>query len=146
MQQVDAVLVVVDSPSMQDPEPISWPRGTVVCANGSAPQMALLERADLFISHVGGGAVREAAWCATPMLGLPQTVEQDMLCARLIEQGVALRLDDAADGAVIALTVKQMLADDGIRQRARALQTRQKTESSYVPAVKAITQTIALSA
>jgi len=146
MSQVDAVLVVVESPSMHDPQPIPWPASTVVCANGEAPQIELLERADLFISHVGGGAVREAAWCATPILGLPQTVEQEMLCARLVEQGVAVQLKGGPDSAAIANALRRMLDDDAMLGHARALQARQQIESSYQPAIQALTQAMRRSA
>ena len=146
MAQVDAVLVVVDSPSMYDPEPIAWPEGTVVCPNGSAPQIALLERADLFISHVGGGAVREAAWCATPILGLPQTLEQEMLCGRLIEQGVAVQLESTPGAEAIANALRRMLDDDVMRGHAEALKARQQIESSYEPAIQALTQAMRLPA
>jgi MGT family glycosyltransferase len=126
MCHVDATLVVIDSPSMH-PNAIEWPEGTVVCANGSAPQIKLLERADLFISHVAGGAVREAAWMATPILGLPQTFEQDLFCHHLSARGFALRLSDRPGVEEIASRINDMLTNKTLRARAQALSDLQRS-------------------
>jgi MGT family glycosyltransferase len=138
MRHVDATLVAVSSPSMTQPEPIAWPEGTIICANGSAPQLALLDRAALFISHVGGGAVREAAWTATPVLGLPQTLEQDLLLHHVAGHRVALRLSNQPDADEIAAAIRAILADPCIHSRACALRDLQRTASTYEQAVGAI--------
>ncbi|KWI24815.1 nucleotide disphospho-sugar-binding domain-containing protein [Burkholderia stagnalis] len=138
MHDVDATLVAVESPSMTQPGPIAWPDGTIVCANGAAPQLALLERAALFVSHVGGGAVREAAWTGTPMLGLPQTFEQDLLLQRLTEHGVARRLSPAPDAGEIAAAVRAMLADPALRARAARLAMSERASNAQQQALDAI--------
>ncbi|MEA9445911.1 glycosyltransferase (plasmid) [Candidatus Fukatsuia symbiotica] len=138
MHDLDAVLVTVATPSMTAGLPITWPKGTVVCPLGSAPQVDLLERADLFISHVGGGAVREAAWTATPVLALPQTFEQDLLTQRLVEHGVARRLSDQPMLEEIAENIRSMLEDDQLRTCAVQLSAQQRRITSRRDAVATI--------
>lgn len=138
MRSIDAALVVVASPSMAKAGSIDWPASTVVCANGAAPQVELLDRADLFISHVGGGAVREAVWAATPILGLPQTFEQDLFCHHLADQGLAIRLTDDPSVSEIRSAITTMLGDDDYRASARALSTVQRNASLHTLAVNAI--------
>jgi MGT family glycosyltransferase len=138
MRSVDAALVAVASPSMAEAGGIDWPAGTVVCTNGTAPQIELLARADLFIGHVGGGAVREAAWTATPILGLPQTFEQDLFCHHLAELGVAIRLGDDPTTTEIASAIATMLGDDRYRTSARTLSAAQRIASAPTLAVDTI--------
>jgi len=138
MTGIDAVLVVVESGSMSMTSSIAWPVGTIVCRNGQAPQIALLQRASLFISHVGGGAVREAAWMAAPILGFPQTMEQDLLCRNLVERGAALRLPDTPDMATIRRCIETMLREPVFRASANALAALQREGPSRNDAVLTI--------
>ncbi|MFE3218071.1 macrolide family glycosyltransferase [Streptomyces antimycoticus] len=68
------------------------------------PQPAILERADAFVTHAGMGSSAEGLYCGVPMIAVPQGAEQPMNADRLVELGVAHRLDtaDATAGALRA--------------------------------------------
>ncbi len=51
-----------------------WPPNAIVVK--SAPQLSLLDRADLFITHGGLGSVKEAILARVPMIVLPFSVDQ----------------------------------------------------------------------
>ena len=47
------------------------------------PQLAILERADVFITHAGFNSVNEALYYGVPMLAFPQVNDQHMVAKRL---------------------------------------------------------------
>ncbi|MEV4128134.1 macrolide family glycosyltransferase [Nocardia sp. NPDC049707] len=57
------------------------------------PQRAILEQADAFVTHAGMGGCGEGLLAAVPMIAVPQGVEQFMNADRLVELGVARRID-----------------------------------------------------
>lgn len=48
------------------------------------PQLEILERADVFITHAGFNSVNEALYFGVPMLALPQVNDQHMVAKRLV--------------------------------------------------------------
>ncbi|WP_067815626.1 macrolide family glycosyltransferase [Actinomadura kijaniata] len=59
------------------------------------PQKAILKEADLFVTHAGSGGANEGLYYGVPMIAVPQAVDQFMNADRLVELGVARRLDTA---------------------------------------------------
>jgi MGT family glycosyltransferase len=59
------------------------------------PQLAVLEQADAFLTHAGMGGSAEGLYCGTPMLAAPQAADQFGNADRLVELGVAHRIDTA---------------------------------------------------
>ena len=57
------------------------------------PQLEILRQAQAFVTHGGMGGSTEALYCGTPMLVAPQAVDQFGNAERLIELGVARRID-----------------------------------------------------
>ncbi|MBM7171718.1 glycosyl transferase [Streptomyces sp. G44] len=57
------------------------------------PQLAVLEQADAFVTHAGMGSSSEGLFCGVPMIAVPQGAEQPVNADRLVELGVARRLD-----------------------------------------------------
>lgn len=61
----------------------------------AVPQLQILERCDLFITHAGMNSVHESLWYGVPMVAIPQQMEQAIV-ARQVEKtgaGVALATD-----------------------------------------------------
>lgn len=84
-----------------------------------APQLALLERASVMVTHGGANSVAEALRFGVPMLVVPLGHEQP-LQAHLIEQsgaGLALALEDASSTA-FASALRTLLGDGSQRKRA----------------------------
>lgn len=74
------------------------------------PQLAILEQADAFVTHAGMGSSSEGLFAGVPMIAVPQSAEQPFNADRLVELGVARRIDtadataDALRSALIELT------------------------------------------
>lgn len=70
--------------------------GAIVCE--FAPQLAVLERTSLFITHGGMNSTSEALWFGVPLLVFPQHGDQHLVAQRVAElgAGVALRPSDLA--------------------------------------------------
>ena len=58
------------------------------------PQLAVLRQADVFITHAGAGGSQEGLATATPMVAVPQAVDQFGNADMLVSLGVARRVDD----------------------------------------------------
>lgn len=90
------------------------------------PQPAILEQADAFVTHAGMGGSSEGLFAGVPMIAVPQGVDQFMNADRLVELGVARRIDtedataDALRTALIELVDDPAVADRSARLRAEA--------------------------
>ncbi|WP_431033264.1 macrolide family glycosyltransferase [Streptomyces sp. P6-2-1] len=59
------------------------------------PQRAILARSDAFVTHAGMGGCGEALLAGVPMIAVPQAVDQFANADRLVELGIARRIDTA---------------------------------------------------
>ncbi|MEU2209379.1 macrolide family glycosyltransferase [Streptomyces hygroscopicus] len=93
------------------------------------PQLAILERADAFLTHAGMGSSGEGLYFGVPMIAVPQSAEQPMNADRLVELGVARRLDtaDATAGALRAALLG-LTADPEVARRAARLRDEVRAE------------------
>ncbi|QFR97495.1 glycosyl transferase [Streptomyces tsukubensis] len=91
------------------------------------PQMAILEEADVFVTHAGMGSSSEALRTGTPMIAVPQAVDQFANADQLVGLGVARRIDtadatpEALRAAYVELTTDADVARSVERLRAQAL-------------------------
>ena len=54
------------------------------------PQLEILERSDVFITHAGFNSVNEALYFGVPMLALPQVNDQHMVAKRLVSMQLGI--------------------------------------------------------
>lgn len=54
------------------------------------PQLEILKRADVFITHAGFNSVNEALYLGVPMLALPQVNDQHMVAKRLVSMHLGM--------------------------------------------------------
>ena len=87
-----------------------------------APQLKLLDRAALLITHAGVNTVLEALSRGLPMVALPWRVDQPGMGARIVYSGTGLRgsFKHSTPEEIRGL-VRRVLAEDSFRQRAAAL-------------------------
>ena len=83
-------------------------------------QMAVLEQADVFVSHCGMNSVNESLYCGVPLVLLPQTAEQGGVAERVLQVGAGLR-PDRADGTAIAEAVDRVLNEPAYKAAAEAV-------------------------
>ncbi|MDX6738320.1 macrolide family glycosyltransferase [Actinocorallia sp. A-T 12471] len=98
-------------------------------AHAWVPQLAILTQADAFVTHAGMGGCAEGLYTATPMIAVPQAVDQPANADRLVELGVARRLDSAtATPADLREALRELTADPDVRARCADLAKRARAE------------------
>lgn len=82
------------------------------------PQLAVLEKADAFVTHAGTGGCAEALYHAVPMVAVPQGADHFSNTEQLVELGVARHVD-AAEATADALreAVTALVADPEVPAR-----------------------------
>ena len=83
----------------------------------SVDQIAVLQKADVFISHCGMNSVSESLYFGVPLLMLPQTSEQAGVAERVSQLGAGIKLTGTDAASVINATEK-ILADGGYKLHA----------------------------
>lgn len=103
------------------------------------PQLAILREADLFLTHAGMGGSAEGLATATPMICVPQDVDQFANADTLVGLGVARRVD-TADASVDALrsAADALLGDPEVATRLRDLQAEAAAEGGAAHAADVV--------
>ncbi len=76
------------------------------------PQLAILRQADLFVTHAGAGGSQEGLATVTPMIAVPQAVDQFGNAEMLSALGVARRIDTEDATAEALRDAALALVDD----------------------------------
>lgn len=93
------------------------------------PQRAILERADAFVTHAGMGSCGEGLYAGVPMIAVPQAAEQFMNADRLVELGVAHRVDTAdATAETLRSALIDLMSDPERITRSKHLQAKAQAE------------------
>lgn len=86
------------------------------------PQQAILERADAFVTHAGMGGCGEGLLAGVPMIAVPQAADQFMNADRLVELGVARRIDTAeATAETLRTALVELTTDPEVAERLKRL-------------------------
>ena len=83
-------------------------------------QNALLQRADVFITHCGMNSVNESLYAGVPMVLFPQHSEEVLVADRVVELGVGVKLKGNRS-SYIAKAVADILADQTYLENAQKL-------------------------
>ena len=102
-------------------------------------QIAVLQKADAFISHCGMNSVNESLYFGVPLIMLPQTSEQGGVAERVFQLGAGIKLDKT-DAESIINTVKMVLDDQSFKKNAEAISDGFKRCSGAVGAADKIVQ------
>nr|WP_251697392.1 macrolide-inactivating glycosyltransferase [Streptomyces sp. Vc74B-19] len=93
------------------------------------PQLAILKQADLFVTHAGAGGSQEGLATATPMIAVPQAVDQFGNADMLQALGVARHLPTEEATAEALRTAALALVDDPeVARRLRSVQAEMAEE------------------
>ncbi|NGO74937.1 macrolide-inactivating glycosyltransferase [Streptomyces sp. YC504] len=93
------------------------------------PQLAILRQADAFITHAGAGGSQEGLATATPMIAVPQAVDQFGNADMLQALGVARHIPtEEATAEVLREAVLTISADPEVARRLADLQTQTAAE------------------
>lgn len=83
-------------------------------------QIAVLQQADVFVSHCGMNSANESLYFGVPLVMLPQTTEQKGVAERVNQLGAGLKLDKT-DVVSIKDSIAKILKDDTYKQNAMTI-------------------------
>ncbi|MCA9911099.1 MAG: glycosyl transferase, partial [Anaerolineae bacterium] len=80
------------------------------------PQLEVLQRTDLFITHGGMNSVHESLWQGVPMIVIPQQAEQAFVAQQVVKHGAGIALGDKppvgqVSAAELRAAVEEILGD-----------------------------------
>ena len=103
------------------------------------PQLAILEQADAFVTHAGMGGSSEGLYTGTPMIAVPQAVDQFTNADRLVELGVARRVDTSeATAPALRAALTELMADPTVARRSAELKAEVQAEGGTAGAADLI--------
>ncbi|MGW1377466.1 macrolide family glycosyltransferase [Streptomyces sp. NPDC002446] len=103
------------------------------------PQPAILEQADAFVTHAGMGGCGEGLLAGVPMIAVPQGAEQFLNADRLVELGVARRIDTPdATAETLRTALSELVADAEITRRSALLRADARAEGGTTQAADLI--------
>ncbi|MFU9036354.1 MULTISPECIES: macrolide family glycosyltransferase [Streptomyces] len=109
------------------------------------PQLAILEQADAFVTHAGMGGSSEGLYAGVPMIAVPQGAEQFMNADRLVELGVARRIDTAdATPEALRTALRELTTDPRVAARSAALRAESRAEGGARRAADLIEERLAV--
>lgn len=88
-----------------------------ISAFQTVDQIAVLEKADVFISHCGMNSVSESLYFSVPLVMLPQTTEQSGVAERVKQLGAGIKLDKVDEESVLD-AVEEVLLNNKYRDNA----------------------------
>lgn len=80
-------------------------------------QIAVLKKADVFVSHCGMNSVTESLYFGVPLVMLPQTAEQSGVAERVYQLGAGIKLNKA-DTASMTNAIEKIFTDNAYKQNA----------------------------
>lgn len=91
-----------------------------IAVYSSVDQIAVLEKADVFISHCGMNSVNESLYFSVPLVMLPQTTEQGGVAERVSQLGAGMKLEKK-DATSILNAVDTVLANKSYQENAATI-------------------------
>ncbi|MCO5203807.1 MAG: oleandomycin glycosyltransferase [Anaerolineae bacterium] len=133
-----AYQVVLSFGKRTDPEALGLIPPHVI-VRPHVPQLALLERADLFITHAGMNSINEGLYFNVPLLLVPQQLEQALVAQRVVELGAGrLVRNGRVSAESLRQTIDQMLQDATLAANVQRVGTSLRAAGGARAAVDAI--------
>jgi UDP:flavonoid glycosyltransferase YjiC (YdhE family) len=101
-------------------DPAALPAGGRVSLERSVPHEHVLGETDLLITHCGHGTTMAALGFGVPILCLPGRGDQPAVAARVAGLGLGEILDTGSSPDAMGAAILRLLADQAMRDRARA--------------------------
>ena len=98
-------------------------KGTNTIVVGYAPQLELLQKADLTITHAGMNTTLESLSCGVPMVAIPITNDQPGVAARIVWTGAGEKISPrAVNPSRLRNLIQQVLSNPSYKKNALRLQ------------------------
>jgi MGT family glycosyltransferase len=106
-----------------------------------APQLDILPRTRLFITHAGTNSIMESMYFGVPMILIPQQPEQQMHARRVADLGLGVMLDtENVTAGILREAVGVVSNDEAYRERAQRMQQSVRQSGGYQRAADALIQ------
>jgi MGT family glycosyltransferase len=106
-----------------------------------APQLEILPRTQLFVTHAGANSVMESLYFGVPMVLIPQQPEQRMNAQRVVDMGLGIMLEkETVNATTLREAVERVAHDPMYRQRMQHIQESVRAAGGYQRAADAITE------
>lgn len=102
------------------------------------PQLEVLERASLFLTHAGMNSASEALWHKVPLLMLPQHGDQHLVAKRVSELGAGLCLRPEPDSEAVGHLSSQILSQPEFRRQAEKIAQSFHSAGGFIRAAEEI--------
>jgi MGT family glycosyltransferase len=105
------------------------------------PQLAILPRASVFVTHCGMNSTMESLFYGVPMVTVPQQPEQALTARHVADMGLGVPLDrETVNAATLREAVERVAHGPAYYERARQMQQRIHEAGGYQRAADAIMQ------
>ncbi|KAL8494243.1 hypothetical protein ACS0TY_025149 [Phlomoides rotata] len=113
----------------------------MIVIQGWVPQTTILGHPSIgaFVSHCGMSSIIESTYLGVPVIGIPIRINQPLNAKLLVEAGVGIEVERAANGhftreevANVLNKVIAMKIGEGMRLKAAELSKRMKSEEEHV--------------
>jgi len=103
------------------------------------PQLEILPRAQLFVTHAGTNSVMESMYFGVPMVLIPQQPEQQLHAQRVVDMGLGVMLEkETVNVTMLREAVERIAHDPLYRERIQQMQQSVRAAGGYQRAVDAI--------
>jgi MGT family glycosyltransferase len=97
-----------------------------------APQLEVLARADVFLTHGGMNSTMESLYCGVPLIVLPHTREQEVTARRVVDLGLGIQLDeDTTTAEQLRHAVERVSREPSYTERIQAMQKELRAAGGY---------------
>ncbi len=105
------------------------------------PQLEILKRAHVFITHAGFNSVNEALYFGVPMLALPQINDQHMVAKRLVSMhlGMTESLKELSP-EILKTKTEELLLDRQIKENCNRISQNMRSTGALLQVVKELEQ------
>ena len=105
------------------------------------PQLDILHRARVFVTHSGMNSTMESLFYGVPMVTIPQMVEQSITARRIADMGLGIVLErEAVNVTTLREAVERVANDVNMRERVQQMKQITREAGGYQRAVDAILQ------
>lgn len=103
------------------------------------PQLEILSRARVFVTHAGMNSTMESLYYGVPLVAVPQTQEQAVTAQRIADMGLGIALSkEAVTAATLREAVEQVATERAIHERVQQMQHLTREAGGYLRATEAI--------
>lgn len=105
----------------------------------SVPQLEVLERTSVFVTHGGANSLMESFHYGVPVVVIPQMAEQPLNALRVAELGVGVALEkETVSVEQLRQAVDRVATEPSFREKVRGMQQEVRSSGGYLRAAEAI--------